>query len=82
MFVREIGTRVFRQQHVLLDPVRDGLRIFQTVRMMRRAVLDHHGDAPAKLLITIFNRQRVALEQEVRAAAYVQQRDIVLRQLD
>jgi hypothetical protein len=66
---------------MLLNPIGDKLGIAQTVRMMRHAILNHHGDAPAKLLITIFNRQRVALEQEVRAAAYIQQRDIVLRQL-
>jgi hypothetical protein len=44
-------------------------------------VLDHYGNSSAELLITIFNRQRVTLEQELGAAANVQQRDIVLRQL-
>src|SRR6266705_3364282 len=51
---REIRPRGRRRKHVLLDPVRDGFGIFQAVWMMRVSVLDHHGDAPATLLIGIF----------------------------
>jgi hypothetical protein len=61
-----------RWQQMLLNPVRDGLGIAQAVRVVRVAVLDHHCDAAAQLLITILNGQRVALEQKIGAAKNVQ----------
>jgi hypothetical protein len=65
---------------MLLNPVRDDLGIPQTMWMMRRAVLDHHRDATAQLLIQILDWQRVALEQRIGAATHIQQRHVVVCQ--
>ena len=62
LVARELRTRAHRQIHVLLNPIRDGFRIFQTVRMMRRTIFDHDGNPSAELMITILNGQRVALK--------------------
>ena len=49
--------------------------------MMGGPFLDHHGDPAAELVIATLDRQRMPLEQEVKAAADIQERDIVLSQL-
>src|SRR5580765_7449624 len=77
----EIWTRACPRQQMLLNPVRDEVGIPETVRMMRCPILDHDGDAATQLLITILDRQRVVLEQKIRAATNIQQCNIVPRQL-
>ena len=57
----------------MLDPVRDGLRVAQAVRVMTAALLDHHRDSAAELLINVLHRQGVFSQQRVNAAANMQQ---------
>ena len=66
---------------VLHDPVGDRLGIAEAVGMVGRAVLDHHGDPAAELVVAILDGQRMPLEQEILAAADVQQRNVVPGQL-
>ena len=48
--------------------------------MMGDAFLDHHGDPTAQLVIDVLDGQRMLLQEEVEAAANVQQRHVVLGQ--
>ena len=66
---------------VLLDPVGDQLGVAQAVRVMRRALLDHHGDPTTQLMIPALDGQRVAFQQEVETSADVQERNVALGQL-
>ncbi len=48
---------------------------------MRRALLDHHRDPAAELVIPALDGQRVVFQQEVETAADVQERDVAPGQL-
>ena len=70
-----------RRDGLLLDPVGDRLGIAQAVRMMRRALLDHHGDPAAQLVIPALDGQRMAFQQEVETPADVQKWHVAPGQL-
>ena len=49
--------------------------------MMGRALLDHHSDPAAQLVIAVLDRQGVLFQQKIEAAANVEQGHVVLGQL-